>query len=244
MQNSYRTTRQSFSSAMARLGESSVTDNLQRSGSPDEAYRKAQAYKDNAMAMLSSFSSAQQQGVGDAMRFGLESRLNKDRMEQEVSAARRARRDQNTSNVFGTVAKVASTALPFLLACERRLKENITPISPDQAWRAVRNIPIYSFNYTSNPAVVYGPIADEVQSVEASLLRESLLGPDDDGPVRGFDVLRYQAMMAVALRHALGRIEALEAQLAAAANRRPWPENVAAGSYTSAPWPVEVADAR
>jgi hypothetical protein len=54
---------------------------------------------------------------------------------------------------------------------------------------------------------------DEVEQLDPSLVKQSLLPPDEEGPIRGFDVARHQAYETVALQQALQRIELLEARL-------------------------------
>lgn len=230
---------------MSSLGDSSVIDNLDRSSSYKQAYDVASAYKNSGMETLASFQRASQDSLDGAVRFHLDAKQ-QELMDNIAYKQQKAENRRNTTNNFiGTAFNVAKTVAPFLLACERRLKQDISPIDDRQSWNAIRDIPIYSFAYKQCPdATCYGPMVDEVEPVDPSLVRPSLLGSDEEGVIHGFDVLRYQAMMAVALRQALCRIEALEASLERLTPATPWPVNVAAApAANTQPWPVEVADA-
>jgi hypothetical protein len=57
-------------------------------------------------------------------------------------------------------------------------------------------------------------MVDEVEHLDPSLVRPSLLPDDEQGPIRGFDVMRHQAYESAALQQALQRIEQLEERLA------------------------------
>jgi hypothetical protein len=118
------------------------------------------------------------------------------------------------SSGIGLIGSVAS------LFCERRLKTDIAPIDADQAWATIRDLPLYSFHYRHQPNTpAYGPMVDEVEQLDPSLLRPmdreaEQLGIHDGEPVRGVDQPRRQIYESAALQQALQRIEALEARLA------------------------------
>jgi hypothetical protein len=145
--------------------------------------------------------------------------------QQELEAAeeiyknqKEAYEDAQSSSTFGSILGIASTAAG--LFCERRLKADIAPIDADWAWATIRDLPLYSFHYKHNPSIpAYGPMVDEVEQLDPSLLwpmdREAReLGIADGEPIRGVDQARRQIYESAALQQALQRIEALEARLA------------------------------
>lgn len=243
--------REAFQNAMAGLsGGSAVGQAISRSSSGAsekhlDAINRASLYQSRAANMGAEFMNSSDDMNAQAMAHGMELASNKAQTDIQIKLDKQRQKAETGANTLGLIAKGVSTVAPFLLACERRLKDNIKPIDENQSWKAVRDIPIYSFVYKQCPtATCYGPMVDEVAPVDPSLVRPSLLGTDEEGLIHGFDVLRYQAMMAVALRQALCRIEALEASLGATAPARPWPVNVAvAAPVNTQPWPAEVADA-
>jgi hypothetical protein len=127
--------------------------------------------------------------------------------------------DAQSSSTFGTILDIGTKVAGFAL-CERRLKTDIAPVDADWAWATIRDLPLYSFYYKHNPSIpAYGPMVDEVEQLDPSLLwpmdqeaRE--LGIADGEPIRGVDQARRQIYESAALQQALQRIEALEARLA------------------------------
>ncbi len=144
-----------------------------------------------------------------------EQRMDSER--EQTRLAKDAADDAERSSIFGTVAKVATTALSIF--CERRLKVDIQPLSAKAAWDAVRDIPLYAFRYRHRPAeLAYGPIVDEVQAIDPSLLvpmdkQAEQEGIADGMPIRGIDMLKRSAYESAALQLALQRIEALEQRI-------------------------------
>lgn len=235
--------RQAFQNAMQSLsGGSATTDAIGRSSSSQhhlDAIGKAAAWQQRSADLAAGMMERQGAMAANAMGDGLDLTATAAANAAEVKAAKSAQRAQSGASTLGLIGQ--GIGLVAGIFCERRLKRAITPISAEQAWAAARDIPIYSFAYKLHPTTTcYGPMADEAERVDPSLVRPSLIGPDEEGPIRGFDVLRYQAMQAVALQQALRRIEHLEAML----DRPAWPVNVAAApADPTVPWPVEVADA-
>ena len=126
--------------------------------------------------------------------------------------------DQQRSSTIGSIiGAVGSIATIF---CERRLKHDIAPIQPDQAWATVRDRNLYSFSYNHLPGITaYGPMVDEVQTIDPSLVvsmdhAANAAGIADGKPINGVDLDRSRAYEATALQLALQRIEALENRLA------------------------------
>lgn len=116
-------------------------------------------------------------------------------------------------SALGAVSSVAG------LFCERRLKQQIQPLDDRCAWSVVRDLPLYQFEYRHRPGLtVYGPMVDEVEALDPSLvvpmdLEAQALGIHDGQPVRGLDAGRQRAYESLALQQALRRIEALESRL-------------------------------
>jgi hypothetical protein len=206
--------------AMSALGGGSSFDSVTQGGvasnleSRQRALEKANAWSERGIAAVSGMgdhmSEMQNQSMSQGMNFATNASIHNTNME----AAKAQAAAQNKSSTFGTIAQGVGLGLSLL--CERRLKTDIAALNPDNAWSLVRDLPLYSFQYKAAPGpTVYGPMIDEVESIDDSLVRPSLLPADQDGPIRGFDVMRHQAYESVALQQALQRIEQLEARLSA-----------------------------
>ena len=105
----------------------------------------------------------------------------------------------------------ATSGTISVIASERRLKENISPVDASEAWKTIKSVPYYSYNFIgSDPAALfYGPIADEVPDE----MRIATDRTDDVGVIHTYDNGMLQARLYVALQTALNRIEALEAEV-------------------------------
>jgi hypothetical protein len=206
--------------AMTALGGGSSFDSVTQGGvasnleSRQRALEKANAWSERGVAAVGGFGDhmgeMQNQAMSQGMNFATNASINKTNLEAaEAQAAA-----QNKSGTFGMIAQGVGLGLSLL--CERRLKTDIAALNPDNAWSLVRDLPLYSFQYKAAPGpTVYGPMIDEVETIDPSLVRPTLLPDDQDGPVRGFDVMRHQAYESIALQQALQRIEQLESRLAA-----------------------------
>ena len=200
--------------AMAAMGGSSfdaVTSAGLKSGMDNrqQAIAKANAWTSRGAAALGGMSDFSSQMAGQAAQQGIQMVTSNAMYQQEMAAAKKAKK----KSTFGKILGVATSAAGLLL-CERRLKQDIESVPTADAWSLVRDLPLYSFTYKEAPGpVVYGPMIDEVEQLDPSLVKQSLLPPDEEGPIRGFDVARHQAYEAVALQQALQRIELLEARL-------------------------------
>lgn len=181
-------------------------DNRQR------AIEKASAWSDRGLSAFGGMGDSMNNMAANAASASLQLKASDAVHEANMDAARAAQDAQNQSGLFSTIAQGVS--IGAMLLCERRLKTNIHSLDGDRAWAVVRELPLYGFNYKAMPGpTVYGPMIDEVEPLDTSLVRPSLLPPDEDGEVRGFDVVRHKAYESVALQQALHRIEALEADL-------------------------------
>lgn len=177
------------------------------------AIDKANAWSERGISAYGGFGDHMNAMAANTANAGLQM-VAADRVHQaNMDAAKAAQDAQNQSGWMGIASQAAGIGLTLL--CERRLKTNIHSLDANQAWAVVRDLPLYGFHYKAAPGpTVYGPMVDEVEPLDPSLVRPSLLPPDEEGPVRGFDVMRHQAYESLALKQALGRIEQLEGDLA------------------------------
>lgn len=95
------------------------------------------------------------------------------------------------------------------ITSERRLKENIEFIDPEDSWETIKSVPYYSYNFKGGDVTCFGPMADEVPQ---EMVEETDMS-DEIGPIRTFNNGMLQARLYVALQTALTRIEALEAEV-------------------------------
>lgn len=178
------------------------------------AFEKAQAWANQGLDALNSTANSMTDMVAQVAGQGIQMAGDAARQKAEMAAARAEAKERNKSNWLGVAAQGVGL-VGGLLLCERRLKGDIQALDADRAWRAVRDIPQYQFRYRSNPgSLAYGPMVDEVELVDESLVRPSMLPDDAEGAIRGFDIMRFQAYESVALAAALNRIEDLEAKVA------------------------------
>lgn len=217
-----------FAGAMQGMNSKSfgLPDPEQGLASRMQAMNKANAWKNQGIEALGATANQStnmaSQAAGEGISLLSNAKINKFNRD----AAEAAMAANSKASTFGAISQ--GIGILAGLFCERRLKTNIAPLDQDAAWAAVRDLPLYSFSYKANPAVtVYGPMIDEVEPLDLSLVRPSLLPDDEEGPIRSFDVLRHQAYQAVALQQALLRIEALEQRLAAHERFAPAPRPLA-----------------
>jgi hypothetical protein len=180
-----------------------------------DALEKAYAWSDQGLGLLGGVAKQSSAQVSELASFGLNQQASEMQHQWNVEAAKAAAAAQKKSGLFGAISSIASTLAPLAL-CERRYKENIQPLADVPAWDVVRDLALYAFSYRMTPGrQAYGPIVDEVQQLDPSLVRPSAFGADEEGPVHGLDVLRFEAYQTLALQQALQRIEQLERKLAA-----------------------------
>lgn len=133
--------------------------------------------------------------------------------------AQKAAEPSGFEKALGIGTQIASIAKSFIPFCERRLKQDIRLLDDRDSWTLVRDLPLYQYEYRHKPGLVfYGPMVDEVEAIDPSLVvnldvEAEALGIADGKPVRGVDLGRQRAYEAMALQQALRRIEALEARL-------------------------------
>lgn len=217
--NTYGTGRQgSLSRAMDLMQQAGRLDLTSVGSSNAEnhraAFEKAQAWTNQGLDALNSTANAMTGMAAQAAGQGIQMAGDAARQKAEMAAAKAEAKERSKSNWLGVAAQGIGLGIG-LLACERRLKSDIQTLDADRAWRAVRDVPYYQFRYRSNPGpLAYGPIVDEVELVDDTLVRPSMLPDDEKGPIRGFDIMRWQAYESVALAAALNRIEDLEAKVA------------------------------
>lgn len=184
------------------------------------AVDKANAWKDQGIAAIGGMGDHMSDMVSNTANAGLGLVTSHAIHQENVKAAEASMAAQKRAGAFGLLSQGLGIGLSLL--CERRLKTDIANLDQQQAWAVVRDLPLYSFSYKAAPGqTVYGPMIDEVEPLDPSLVRPSLLPDDADGPIRGFDVMRHQAYESIALQQALQRIEALERRLAAIEARPP-----------------------
>jgi hypothetical protein len=205
----------SMRNAMSMMGGGSTFDAISSGAigsgmdKRQQAIDKARAWSDQGISAFSGMGDAMTGMNAQAMGTGIQLKTADAVHKAQMEAARAQQGSSTLGNIIGTAASIGGMFL-----CERRLKEDIQPL-PANAWEVVRDLPLYSFRYKAAPGpVVYGPMVDEVEHLDPSLVRPSLLPDDEQGPIRGFDVMRHQAYESAALQQALQRIEQLEERLA------------------------------
>ena len=177
-----------------------------------QALEKANAWSDRGISAIGGMGDHMNTLAANAAGTGMQMVAANEVHEANMDAAKAAQDAQNQSGLFSTIAQGVS--IGAMLLCERRLKTNIHSLDGDRAWAVVRDLPLYGFSYKAAPGpTVYGPMVDEVEPLDPSLVRPTLLPPDEEGPVRGFNVMRHQAYQSLALQQALHRIEELESSL-------------------------------
>lgn len=201
-----------FASSASALNSTSWLDRMPAAeDNRATALEKAYAWTDRAVGLAGAMSEQGSKQLGEYANFGLNQQASAIQHEYNVDAAKAALEAQESSGIMGAIGSVVGLGASLL--CERRYKQDIEPLAVD-AWSAVRDLPLYSFAYRMAPGkTVYGPMVDEVESIDPSLVRTSLFPDDEQGPVRGFDVMRFDAYETLALQQALQRIEQLEARL-------------------------------
>jgi hypothetical protein len=219
----------SMTDAFNFLSASSPANDVLNRITPDSSLQAFDAASSFGQAGLN-----QVQGFGDALNQSLaqgaargtqmvgQAAAHNQRLEAEqalTKQAKKAANRQKRSSAIGGVLGVAKAALGIF--CERRLKIDITPLNPREAWAAIRDIPLYAFRYKHQPnQLAFGPMVDEVRDIDASLLtpmdeEARLAGIADGLPISGIDMVRRNAYESAALQLALQRIEALEQRIKA-----------------------------
>jgi hypothetical protein len=121
---------------------------------------------------------------------------------------------KNTSPI-GSI-NVTGSATAYNTSSDYRLKENV--VSLTGAIDRLQRIPVHRFNFIADPdTVVDGFIAHEAQEVVPECVTGEKDAVDDEGnPVyQGIDQSKLVPLLTAALQEAIGRIETLEAKVAA-----------------------------
>jgi hypothetical protein len=109
-----------------------------------------------------------------------------------------------------------TTATAYATSSDYRLKENIIPLTG--AIDRLQQIPVHRFNFIADPDnVVDGFLAHEAQEIVPECVIGTKDEVDEEGyPVyQGIDQSKLVPLLTAALQEAIGRIEALEAKVAA-----------------------------
>jgi hypothetical protein len=121
------------------------------------------------------------------------------------------------SNVLiGSITQSGTTGVAYNTSSDYRLKENVEPING--AVERILRLKPSRFNFIADPdRTVDGFIAHEAQAVVPEAIHGTKDEVDDDGnPVyQGIDQSKLVPLLTAALQEAIGRIETLEAEVAA-----------------------------
>jgi hypothetical protein len=121
---------------------------------------------------------------------------------------------RNTASV-GAIS-VTTSGTVYVTTSDYRLKENV--VSLTGAIDRLQQIPVHRFNFIVDPdTVVDGFIAHEAQEIVPECVTGTKDEVDEDGnPVmQGIDQSKLVPLLTAALQEAIGRIETLEAEVAA-----------------------------
>jgi len=123
--------------------------------------------------------------------------------------------DGSGGNQVGSIA-ITSAATAYNTSSDYRLKENITAVTDGIA--RLQQLKPSRFNFIADPnTVVDGFLAHEAQAVVPECVTGEKDAVDDDGnPIyQGIDQSKLVPLLTAALQEAIGRIETLEAEVAA-----------------------------
>jgi hypothetical protein len=121
----------------------------------------------------------------------------------------------NPNGIVGSITTDAS-ATAYNTSSDYRLKENVTPVS-DGITR-LQQLKPSRFNFIADPdSVVDGFLAHEVQTIVPEAIAGEKDAVDEDGnpQYQGIDQSKLVPLLTAALQEAIGRIETLEAEVAA-----------------------------
>ncbi len=126
---------------------------------------------------------------------------------------------RGTTGVLGSSVgsiSVTTTSTTYTTSSDYRLKENVVPLT--DAVDRLQQIPVHRFNFIADPGkTVDGFLAHEAQAIVPECVTGEKDAVDDDGnPVyQGIDQSKLVPLLTAALQEAIGRIETLEAEVAA-----------------------------
>jgi hypothetical protein len=122
---------------------------------------------------------------------------------------------RSSSTQVGSIS-VTGSATAYNTSSDYRLKENVVPLTG--AISRVNQLQVHRFNFIADPdKTVDGFIAHEAQAVVPESVTGKKDAVDDDGnPIyQGIDQSKLVPLLTAALQEAIGRIETLEAEVAA-----------------------------
>ena len=122
---------------------------------------------------------------------------------------------QNTNGRVGFI-DVNANSVNYSTTSDYRLKENVVPLTG--AISRINQLPVHRFNFTGNSSVTMdGFLAHEAQAVVPECVTGEKDAIDDEGnPIyQGIDQSKLVPLLTAALQEAIGRIETLEAEVAA-----------------------------
>jgi hypothetical protein len=111
---------------------------------------------------------------------------------------------------------VTTTATSYVTSSDYRLKENVVPLTG--AIDRLQQIPVHRFNFIVDPdTTVDGFLAHEAQEIVPECVTGTKDAVDTDGnpEYQGIDQSKLVPLLTAALQEAIGRIETLEAEVAA-----------------------------
>ena len=116
---------------------------------------------------------------------------------------------------MGTIVTTGATTA-YNTSSDYRLKENVVDL--DGALDRLKLLPVHRFNFITDPdTVVDGFLAHEAQEVVPECVTGEKDAVDDEGnpDYQGIDQSKLVPLLTAALQEAIGRIESLEAEVAA-----------------------------
>jgi hypothetical protein len=120
------------------------------------------------------------------------------------------------TSVIGGIVQNGTAAVSYSTSSDYRLKENVVLLTG--AIDRVNQLQVHRFNFIADPDhTVDGFIAHEAQAVVPECVTGEKDAVDDEGnPVyQGIDQSKLVPLLTAALQEAIGRIETLEAEVAA-----------------------------
>jgi hypothetical protein len=133
---------------------------------------------------------------------------------QDYTPVQFVREVSGSANQVGTIT-CTSTATAYNTSSDYRLKENVVPLTG--AIDRLNDLQVHRFNFIADPdKTIDGFIAHEAQAVVPECVTGTKDELDADGnPVyQGIDQSKLVPLLTAALQEAIGRIEALEADVA------------------------------
>ncbi len=126
-----------------------------------------------------------------------------------------AARFRNNATTVGSIS-YTNTATAYNTSSDYRLKDNVVPLTG--AANRLNQLQVHRFNFIADPDKTFdGFIAHEAQAVVPECVTGTKDEVDEDGnPVyQGIDQSKLVPLLTAALQEAIGRIETLEAEVAA-----------------------------